>query len=67
MLSQNQEVSLARDENGNLNLHLVMPATAVRFVNDSDEKNFFNEDDRARPGYNSTIPHFESDNENSLI
>ena len=46
---------------------MVMPATSVKFVNSSDEKNFFNEDDKARPGYNSTLPYFESDNENSLI
>ena len=46
---------------------MVMPATSVKFVNSCDEKNSLDEDDKARPGYNSTLPHFESDNENSLI
>ena len=46
---------------------MVMPATSVKFVNSPDEKNFLDEDDKARPGYNLTLPHFESDSENSLI
>jgi len=35
------DVILEKDENGNTYLHLVMPATAVNFLNGSDGSNLF--------------------------
>mmetsp|Transcript_42293 Transcript_42293/g.55718 ORF Transcript_42293/g.55718 Transcript_42293/m.55718 type:complete len:106 (-) Transcript_42293:316-633(-) len=36
------DVILEKDESGNTYLHLVMPATAVNFLNGSDGSNLFN-------------------------
>ena len=35
------DVILEKDESGNTYLHLVMPATAVHFLNESDSTSFF--------------------------
>ena len=56
-----QEVSFQKDKNGNLNLHLILPAASVKFLNGFDENSLFNVDDQAKPGYNSTYGDPEMD------
>ena len=38
----NHDVILEKDDNGNTYLHLVMPLTAVNFLNGSDGSSLFN-------------------------
>ena len=46
-----------------------MPADSVKFLNGFDENSFFNVDDQAKPGYNSTFNGSNIDDgyDNSLI
>ena len=43
--SSEQEVYLQKDQEGNVNLHLILPAASVKFLNGFDENSFFNVDD----------------------